>query len=78
MKENLSSILEDRETETRRLRTNFERSLSGKDSQIRSLQADVESLNSQLNDRMKQISVLQEAGKLKDQHIQLLKKVVSF
>ena len=77
MRENLTSIIEERDNQVRQVRSSMERVVFGKDSEIRSLKADVKSLNSQLSDRMKQIEVLQEAGRLKDQQLQLLRSMVS-
>lgn len=77
MKESLVSVLEEKEGTIRRLRISYESSLSQKESIILSLQSDVTSLSSQLNDRLKQINVTHETSVMKDQHIQLLKQMVS-
>lgn len=71
------SVLAKKDSELERLRLVHQKTLSARDRQIRSLQADLDSLGSQLSDRMRQVQVVQEAGQLKDQHIQLLKNIVS-
>lgn len=69
--------MDKKDSELERLRLVHQKALSARDRQIRSLQADIDSLTSQLSDRMRQVQVVQEANQLKDQHIDLLKNIVS-
>ena len=70
------SALEEKNCEIKHLKDSLERCVFNKDIELKRLQANIMSLKSQLADRVRQVEVLQEAGCLKDQHIQLLKKMV--
>lgn len=59
-----------------KMKLEHKRAISMKESQNRSLQAEVESLQSQLSDRLKQIGIQQETFQLKDNRIKMLKDMV--
>ena len=75
MEEDYSPAAE-KESEITKMKLEHKRSISMKESQNRTLQAEVESLQSQLSDRLKQIGIQQEAFQLKDNHIKMLKDMV--
>lgn len=76
IQENLENLLAEKEAEMLRLKLEHKRSIGMKESQNRSLQAEVDSLKSQLSDRLRQIHIQQEACQLKDNHIKMLKDMV--
>lgn len=69
-------MLAEKEAEMQKMKMEHRRILAMKESQNRSLEAEVDSLKSQLSDRMRQVGIQQEACQLKDEHIKMLKEMV--
>lgn len=73
----METLLAEKETEMQKMKVEHRRMLAMRESQNRSLEAEVDSLKSQLSDRMRQVRIQQEACQLKDEHIKMLKEMVT-
>lgn len=74
----MEAVLAEKEAEMQKMIVEHRRVLAMRESQNRSLEAEVNSLKSQLSDRMRQVGIQQEACQLKDEHIKMLKEMVMY